>query len=283
VNVEQFYRDIYRIRAVELKIADLYHTDVMKTPMHLSVGQEHISVAVCSNLRPSDKVFGSYRSHALYLAKGGGLGPMVDELFGKPSGCCGGVGGSMHLTDVGAGVMETSAIVALPIPHAVGYAFAEMLAGRDTVVAVFFGDGAAEEGVLWESLNFASIHALNVLFVCENNGLAIDTFSGPRVCTPISERAGGFDVHVEYIDHSHPCQTNAEVERMLGKVGKLSGPGFLELRCHRSCEHVGVRILHDIPNDPVQHMAELMTHAEAAAIRADVDIEVNTAFEAAAA
>src|SRR6478736_5001453 len=108
---ERFYRQLYRIRRTEEQVARIYPTDRIKSPVHLSIGQEAVSVGVCAALRPEDVVFGTYRGHALYLAKGGDLRAMLAELYGKASGCAGGKGGSMHLVDPEAGVMGTSAVV----------------------------------------------------------------------------------------------------------------------------------------------------------------------------
>src|SRR5271167_2311665 len=105
---ERFYRSLYRIRRVEERIAEIYPTDRIQSPVHLSIGQEAISVAVCEALQPGDIVFGSYRCHALYLAKGGDLAKMIAELYGKATGCAKGKGGSMHMIDVAAGVMGAS-------------------------------------------------------------------------------------------------------------------------------------------------------------------------------
>src|ERR1700677_303031 len=118
---ERLYRSLYRIRRVEEEVARVYPTDRIKSPVHLSIGQEAISVAVCEALEPSDVVFGSYRCHALYLAKGGNLRQMIAELYGKGTGCAKGKAGSMHLIDASAGVMGASAVVATTIPQAVGY------------------------------------------------------------------------------------------------------------------------------------------------------------------
>jgi TPP-dependent pyruvate/acetoin dehydrogenase alpha subunit len=138
----RFYRALYRIRRVEEEIAAVYPSDKIKSPVHLSIGQEAVSVGVCEALRADDVVFGSYRSHALYLAKGGNLRRMIAELYGKADGCAKGKGGSMHLIDTRARVMGASAVVGTTIPQAVGFAYAVKLQRKDSVVASFFGDGA---------------------------------------------------------------------------------------------------------------------------------------------
>ena len=174
--IERFYRALYRIRRVEEEIARVYPHDKIKSPVHLSIGQEAISVAVCEALAPSDVVFGTYRGHALYLAKGGDLRQMIAELYGKATGCAQGKGGSMHLIDTDAGVMGTSAVVGTTIANAVGYANAMAYRRGGTIVASFFGDGATEEGVFHESLNFATLKRLPMIFICENNSYAIHTY-----------------------------------------------------------------------------------------------------------
>ena len=170
---EDFYRSLYRIRRVEEEIAKIYPTDKIKSPVHLSIGQEGVAVGVCQALRPDDVVFGTYRGHALYLAKGGDLNQMIAELYGKITGCCKGKGGSMHLADVKHGFMGTSAVVGSTIPNAVGYAYGLKYQRQDRLVASFFGDGAVEEGVFHETLNFAALKRVPIIFICENNQYAI--------------------------------------------------------------------------------------------------------------
>src|SRR4051794_33925043 len=140
------YRSLFRIRRVEEEVARVYPSDQIKSPVHLSIGQEAVSVGVCLALRPADVVFGTYRGHALYLAKGGDMKRLVAELYGKAAGCSRGKGGSMHLIDPLAGVMGTSAVVGTTIPNAVGYAYALRYRRQTELVASFFGDGATEEG-----------------------------------------------------------------------------------------------------------------------------------------
>src|SRR3989344_7824434 len=168
----KFYRSLYRIRRVEEEIARVYPTNKIKSPVHLSIGQEAVSVGVCLALDSQDIVFGTYRGHALYLAKGGNLKKMIAELYGRATGCAKGKGGSMHLIDVTAGVMGGSAVVGTTIPQAVGYAYALKIKKSSSVVVSFFGDGAVEEGVFHESMNFAALKNLPIIFVCENNSYA---------------------------------------------------------------------------------------------------------------
>src|SRR6266700_2692531 len=173
VDCRLLYRKLRLIRRAEEEIARIYPSDKIKSPVHLSIGQEAVSVGVCDPLRPDDVVSGTYRSHASYLAKGGDLRALFAELYGKATGCARGKGGSMHLVDMNQYILGTSAVVGTTVPIAVGYSLALKREGKGRVVASFFGDGATEEGVLYESLNFAALHHLPVLFVCENYFLAI--------------------------------------------------------------------------------------------------------------
>ena len=172
MNIKNYHLDIYknmlRIRLVEEEIAKRYSEQNMRCPVHLSIGQEAIASGVMYNLNKEDKIYSTHRCHAHYLAKGGDLNKMISELHGKASGCCGGRGGSMHLFDDQAGIMSSLPIVGSVIPLAVGNALTFKLKKEKLVSAVFFGDGAIEEGVYHESANFAKIQSLPVLFICEN-------------------------------------------------------------------------------------------------------------------
>src|SRR5260221_10119583 len=199
--IEKLYRSLYRIRRLEEEVARVYASDKIKSPVHLSIGQEAVSVGVCHALKPQDIVFGTYRGHALYLAKGGDLKAMVAELFGKADGCTKGKGGSMHLIDPEAGVMGMSAVVGTTIANAAGYAYALKVRRANAVVVSFFGDGATEEGVFSETLNFAVLKQLPMLFVCENNGYAIHTHQTRRQGKPdIRARAESFGLPAERLD-----------------------------------------------------------------------------------
>ncbi|MCG3204432.1 MAG: Acetoin:2,6-dichlorophenolindophenol oxidoreductase subunit alpha [Elusimicrobia bacterium] len=239
--IERFYKSIYRIRRVEEELVRLYPSDKIKSPVHLSIGQEAVSVGVCEALQPDDAVFGTYRGHALYLAKGGNLNQMIAELYGKVTGCARGKGGSMHLVDVGAHMMGTSAVVGTTIPVAVGYAYAQRQQKKTTVVAVFFGDGAVDEGAFHESINFAALKKLPVIFVCENNFYAIHSHQKTRqLRNNLCERAESYGVPAQRIDNNNTFKIYEAVKEILPamRTGK-SGPIFLECMTYRWREHVG--------------------------------------------
>ena len=173
IQKKKLYYEMVRIRTVEKKIAELYHEQEIRCPVHLSIGQEAIAVGVCQNLNREDKIVTAHRSHAHYLAKGGSLKKMISELYGKYSGCAKGLGGSMHLVDFSAGVYAAVPIVGSTIPIGVGIAWANKLKRNKNIVVAFFGDGATEEGVFFESLDFAALHDLPIIFVCENNEYSV--------------------------------------------------------------------------------------------------------------
>ena len=177
---EQIYKKILRIRMIEEEIAARYHEGKMRCPTHLSIGQEATAAAISLLTTKDDKAVSTHRCHAHYLAKGGSLKAMISELYGKRTGCCKGKGGSMHLIDKKVGFMGSSAIVGNSIPVGTGIALAEKLKNTNNKTIVYLGDAATEEGVFYESVNFAALKQLNVIYVCENNMYS--------VYTPLSER-----------------------------------------------------------------------------------------------
>ena len=180
-----------RIRLVEQRIAELYPTDLIQSPVHLSIGQEAVAVGVCANLQVDDWVFINYRGHAFYLAKGGPLPEFFAELMGRRTGLSKGKAGSMHLAAPEVGVIGASAVVASTISHAVGAALAAKIRRQSGRIFVAnFGDGATEQGVFHESLNFASLHRLPVLFLCEDNGLAVHSSVRERQSYDLKRLAG---------------------------------------------------------------------------------------------
>jgi TPP-dependent pyruvate/acetoin dehydrogenase alpha subunit len=241
---KSFYRSLYKIRCVEEEITKVYSTDKIKSPVHLSIGQESVSVGVCEALQADDIVFGTYRGHAMYLAKGGNLKKLIAELYGKSTGCAKGIGGSMHLIDTSCGVMGTSAIVGTNIPLSVGYAYGLKYAKKDSVVASFFGDGATDEGVFHESLNYAALKKLPVLFVCENNYYAIHShYLNRHHSDNICERANSYGMYSERIEDGDVFKIHDFVKHHTEKMRSGdSGPVFLECVTYRCKEHVG-------PND----------------------------------
>jgi TPP-dependent pyruvate/acetoin dehydrogenase alpha subunit len=230
---------MYRIRKFEEKVAELYPTDIIQSPIHLSIGQEAVSVVVCSNLEKKDAVFASYRGHAAYIAKGGNLKGLMAELYGKETGCCHGRGGSMHLIDPTVGFMGTSAIVASTVSIAVGYAYSQKLKRSDNLTVIFLGDGAMDEGSVWESINFAVIHKLKIAFILENNFYAIHSHVKDRNISPhFGQKVGGFGMNYQFFDVDI-MENHARVYINLKRCKELSRPTFLEFVTYRYKEHVG--------------------------------------------
>jgi TPP-dependent pyruvate/acetoin dehydrogenase alpha subunit len=291
---ESLYRTLYRIRRVEEEIARIYPSDKLKSPVHLSIGQEAVASAMCAPLSPQDIVFCTYRSHAAYLAKGGDLRRMLAEMYGKATGCTKGKGGGMHLIDPEAGVMGASAVVGTTIANAVGYAYAMKLRRQNAVVMSFFGDGGTEEGVFAESLNFAVLKKLPVIFVCENNGYAIHTHQSQRQGLPdICGRARAAGVPSELITDNDILtmhdRATATVDSL--RSGYATGPFFFECQTYRWKEHVGPnedfklgyrtreQAQHWIENDQVKRLAARLPGKARKDIEAEVDAEVAEAIE----
>lgn len=240
--------DIYskakRIRMIEEAIARNYHADgkpqVMRCPVHLSIGQELLAVAFCEFLMTTDTLFSTHRCHAHYLAKGGDLRAMLSELCGRVDGCIGGRGGSMHLTDKKVGMVASIPIVASAIPLAVGSALSFDIDNAQNVASVIFGDACLEEGVTHESMNFASLRKLPVIFVCENNLYS--------VYTKLKDRQPARDLTEIGRAHgimSYRCDGN-DVDALLdtfgaatGAVRSGNGPAFVVVDTYRWLEHCG--------------------------------------------
>lgn len=244
-DLKQLYYQMLRIRRAEEAIARRYAEQQMRCPTHLCIGEEAIAVGVCAQLTVQDKVFSNHRGHGHYLAKGGDLPRLLAELYGFAEGCCGGRGGSMHLTDLSAGFIASTPIVGGTVPLASGYAWAEQIKqnaakGRTNVVVIFFGDGCFEEGVMHETMNFAVLKKLPLVFVCENNQYS--------VMTPLAERQPKRDIYK--IAAAHGLQAVSGDGNQIGQVYALAqaavanaraglGPQFLELHTHRWPEHCG--------------------------------------------
>lgn len=241
IELHAIYAKLRLIRRAEEEVARIYPSDKIKSPVHLSIGQEAVAVGVCDALRPDDVVAGTYRSHAAYLAKGGDLGAMFAELYGKDTGCARGKGGSMHLVAMDQFVLGASAVVGTTIPTAVGYALALEREGKGRVAVTFFGDGATEEGVFHESLNFAALHRLPVLFVCENNFFAIHTPISKRWATEqLCERVRTYGIPAHQVTDSDVLEIRRLAAEAIApmRTGE-SGPSFIECHTYRWREHVG--------------------------------------------
>jgi TPP-dependent pyruvate/acetoin dehydrogenase alpha subunit len=235
------YRQMKLIRRAEEKIRDRYHENEMKTPVHLCVGQEGAQVGVCAALAPEDQVFGTYRNHGLYLARTNDPVAFFAELYGRASSPAKGKAGSMHLASPAHGMVCTSAVVGTTIPVAVGAAWANKHRKNGRMVAVFFGDGAIDEGVFFESVNYAALERLPVIFVCEDNGLAIHAHAHARHgYDAIGNVIAQFRCHVATSESSDPAEIEALAAEAIAQHKETGRPAFLHLKCHRYLEHVGI-------------------------------------------
>ena len=234
------YRGMSRIRMLQERIEREYLDDQMKTPVHLYIGQEAIAVGVCALLQRDDYINSNHRGHGHYLAKGGRMEALVAELFCKDTGCSRGRGGSMHLIDKAVGHYGSSAIVGGGIPIGTGMGLSSRLQGDGKVSVVFFGDGAADEGVLYESINFAMLRRLPVVYVLENNQYS--------VCSPVSARQAGNNIfhgadpdllwHAR-IDGNDVLAVYAAAEQAVTRARAGKGPAFIECITYRILGHAG--------------------------------------------
>ncbi len=235
------YKKLYLIRCAEKAIIENYPTDAMKTPMHMSMGEEAIVVGVCQGLGVNSQTFGTYRSHALYLASTADSDGFFAEMYGKKTGIVKGKGGSMHLSYPEKGLMATSAVVASTIPVAVGSAYANKYQKNGKIVAVFFGDGAVDEGVFWESLNIACLMKLPIVFICEDNGYAVHTKTAKRHgYKSITKIIKQFDCEVISSESTDVEEIYKISQKAVNLVKKGKRPVFLYLKYYRYLEHVGV-------------------------------------------
>jgi TPP-dependent pyruvate/acetoin dehydrogenase alpha subunit len=240
----KIFFEALRIRRVEEAIANRYAEGKMRCPVHLSIGQE-IPAAVIGQLRERNDTFiSSHRAHAHYLASGGSLPKMIAEIYGRIDGCAKGRGGSMHLFDKESGFLGSSAIVGNSIPVGVGLGYSYKLKEKDSISFVFFGDGATEEGVFYESLNFASIHSLPVVFVCENNRYSVytglvDRQPSSRHIYKVAESLGVSSLKVSDFEVGATLMNISDLIKDC-RLGK--GPKLIEFETFRYLEHCG-------PND----------------------------------
>ncbi len=243
----RLYKSLLRVRRCEETLAELYHEQEMRTPTHFGVGQEAVAVGVSQAMAPDDVSYSHHRCHNHYLAKGGSILGLAAELYGRIDGCSEGRGGSVHLTARDQGFIVSSAILGQTVAVAVGSALAFKMDGEPRVAVTFFGEAACEEGVFYESLNYASIHALPVLFVCENNLYSTESPLDVRQPqgTDLCERAKAFKVEGERIDGNDAEAVHLTASQSLASIRDGGGPRFLECMTYRWREHVGPNFDHD--------------------------------------
>ena len=238
--LEKMYVTMLKIRLFEEKVVERLYEKEIICPVHLYVGQEAIAAGVCQNLNIDDYVFSTHRSHGHYIAKGGGLKELMAELYGKETGCSKGKGGSMHLVAPEVGYMGSSAIVAGSIPLALGTAFSGKLLGNGKVTVAFFGDGATDEGVFYESLNIASLYKLPIIFVCENNLFSTHLPISMRQANPdLSMKVKANSIPFVRVDGNDAVAVYNTARKMIEKTRNGEGPAFIECMTFRWLAHVG--------------------------------------------
>ena len=230
------------IRRLEEAVSEHYSEQKMRCPTHLSIGQELPAVAVCDSLSHEDLAVSTHRSHAHYLAKGGDPFAFIAELYGKSTGCSGGVGGSMHLIDEKAGFLGSTAIVGNSIPIGVGAALSLKLdKNRHNAVVIFIGEAATETGAFLESANYAAVNELSVIFVCENNLYSVysDLSSRQPKNRTLKELAHGLGLDYEIVDTISATECVRQTASIIKKFRGQTSPLFLEYPTYRHREHCG--------------------------------------------
>ena len=242
-----FYRSMFLIRRSEEEIADLSLGQEIKTPVHLAIGQEAVSVGISSSLKPDDKIYSGHRGHAHYLALGASLNGLFAEVMGKETGVCKGMGGSMHLYDPDVGFQGSVPIVGGTIPIAVGAALACKYDNEGAIALCYFGDGAAEEGVLHESLNLAKTMELPILFICENNLYSSHLDIELRQpSNRISRFAEAHKIGISLLDGNDVISISASIKEVIEEMRAGGGPHLLEAVTFRWRGHGGPDINLDV-------------------------------------
>ena len=291
-DAAHLWRAMLRIRRIEETIADRYAEQQMRCPVHLSIGQEAAAVGVCAALSAQDYVLSSHRSHGHYLARGGDLRAMLAELYGRVDGCTRGMGGSMHLIDLAAGFLGAVPIVGSTIPIAAGAALGAQMRREDRVTVAFFGDGATEEGVFAETLNFAAVRRLPLVLICENNLYSV--YSPLSVRQPEGVRAyriaEAHGVRAAHGDGNDVEAVLALAREAVDHARSGQGPMLLELDTYRWREHCGPNYDDDIgyrdPAEaaawrercPVARQRARLTEVDEAAVEAELRAEIDDAF-----
>ena len=240
-NLISFYKVAYKIRKTEIQISEKYTENKMRCPVHLSIGQEGVSAAFSAVAKKSDYAVSTHRSHAHFIAKGGNLKKMLAEIYGKIDGTSAGKGGSMHLSDMSVNFMGSSPIVGNIIPIGAGIALASKVKNENKVTFVFFGEGAVEEGVFYETINFAAVKKLPVIFICENNFFSV--YSSLKWRQPknrkIYKMVENIGIKSIHGDGNNILDCYKKLNFAYLNVKKKKIPFFLEFKTYRWLEHCG--------------------------------------------
>lgn len=233
----ELYRTMRRIRTLEERVGEMFlRGGSAGSMLHLSIGEEGVA-GVCATMKEGDSFTTHHRGHGIFLARGGDPTRMLAEIGGKADGYCAGKGGSMHIADMGVGHLGANAIVGGGIPHSVGAALTYKTLGQDAVSVAFFGDGAMQQGLLYESMNMAAIWSLPVVFVCINNQYGMGTrIDRATANTAFDQRARAFGLEGEVVDGTDVEIVNAAAERAMAEA-RAGKPQFLSMTCYRFHGH----------------------------------------------
>lgn len=302
------YRAMARIRAFEnaaeeaskggvaafgASVSQAASQPAVRGPLHLSTGQEAVAAGVCANLAREDYLTSTHRGHGHTLAKGASMERTMCELFGRATGFNGGKGGSMHIADFSVGMLGANGVVAAGIPIAVGAAHAIKIRKEKRIVACFFGDGAINRGPFLEGLNWAKVHALPILFVCEDNRWSATTSTEAMTAGPGAlARAKALGIAGMEVDGNDVIAVDSSAEDLIGRIRSGQGPQFLHAITYRFKGHVSVdpasyrdgeEVSRALQNDPLRLVEKKLDEGQAAQIRMEAEEEVRKALEVAAA
>ncbi len=235
--MNEFYRTMRVIRRFEERTVDLVNANEIAGVTHEYVGQEAVATGVCSVLRRDDAITSTHRGHGHLIAKGADVARMFAELLGRVDGLNRARGGSMHIADLGVGVLGANGIVAAGAPHAAGAAWAFRQAGTDRIAVTFFGDGGINQGVLLETFNLAALWRLPLVFVCENNGYAVTLAAEDSTAGSMVDRAASYGMPAEAVDGMDVEAVAVAAGRAVTRARAGEGPSFLECRTYRFFGH----------------------------------------------
>ena len=239
----EMYRTMLTIRRFEERVSKEFIDGKVLGYVHVYIGEEAIATGVCKNLRLTDRIVSHHRGHGHCIAKGADIRRMMAEIFGKKTGYCKGKGGSMHIADFSVGMLGANGIVGAGLPIATGAAVAAQLEGNQGVAAVFFGDGGVHEGEFHETMNLASIWKLPLIFVCENNGYAVNTRSESVIAIDeIYKRAAAYQMPGMAVDGNDVEAVHKAAEELVARAREGKGPSFLECRTYRWHGHFETRM-----------------------------------------
>ena len=238
---EQFsemYRKMLEIRLFEEKVFDLYGQNLVPGTIHLYAGEEAVAVGVCSNLNVDDYITSTHRGHGHCIAKGADLRRTMAEILGKKTGYCKGKGGSMHIADFSVGMLGATAVVGAGLPIAVGAGLSAKLRKTSQVVACFFGEGASNQGTFHESINMASVWALPVVFVCENNLYAMGTRQSRIMSVQnVADRASAYGIPGVMVDGNDVLVVYEAARTAVERARAGKGPTLMECKTYRHKGH----------------------------------------------